>query len=87
VKRIWIIAAALFVVLGGVVFLFVWGYLGSLIGGGTDHPPCETLPSHTEVRRAIKEHSPNRSQPPATVCKSWWQPRAMTPMPQYSRCR
>lgn len=55
-KRIWITAAALFVVLGGVVFLFVWGYLGSLIGGGTDHPPCETLPSHAEVSRAIKEH-------------------------------
>lgn len=50
-------AAALLVLVAVASLLVIKGHFGSLIRSGTDHPPYETLPSHAEASRAIKEHA------------------------------
>ncbi|MDP8930843.1 MAG: hypothetical protein M3O70_20310, partial [Actinomycetota bacterium] len=55
-KRALLIALAVIVVAGAFGLVAVGGYLGNMFGGA-EHPPCETLPSREQVRRALDQQT------------------------------
>jgi len=56
-KRVVRVVAVAVIAVAALVILAVYGFFNHLVGGGVAHPPCEQLPSRSQVAQAIDQHA------------------------------